>query len=410
MVLKILSNAIMFSIGTTSYYLTNNDDEIFNYICYKIDNDDNGNILFLSKSKIFFDNDIFNATKYIATSNGASLEDFKKSLSATVDSTTKEELIFNILNSDNIIELINTVNDLNLEKISTSKKCEEKNKIDLNEQCEKKNREDILDLSKKKTLKKRTHYQTSGEQINEADGKEILKLWETKMTAKEIMKLFPKYSLSAIYGYCERNCGYVKIGYEKELVNQIKSFNGEKTIKEICKILNIDRNRVQRICAKCNIPYKKERILHFDEIDITDKIKSFNGEKTIKEMCKILNVNRQRVYHICDKYNIPYKKERIRRFDKTIGKIKSFNGEKTINEICEILNEDKNYIRHICNKRNIPYKKERIRRFDKTIDKIKSFNGEKTINEICEILNEDKNYIRNIVTRHNIPYKKVKFN
>lgn len=97
---------------------------------------------------------------------------------------------------------------------------------------------------------KRSHWK----QINDNDGKQMLSMWKT-MTAKEISKKFPIYDISQISNYCRKNSDFVKRGISKEFIDELRSYNGTKTIAELTKIYG-NRN-LKRLCKNHNIPYKE---------------------------------------------------------------------------------------------------------------------------------------------------------
>lgn len=90
--------------------------------------------------------------------------------------------------------------------------------------------------------------------ITDNDGKEMLSMWKT-MTAKEISKKFPIYDISQISNYCRKNSDFVKRGISKEFIDELRSYNGTKTIAELTKIYG-NRN-LKRLCKNHNIPYKE---------------------------------------------------------------------------------------------------------------------------------------------------------
>jgi hypothetical protein len=93
--------------------------------------------------------------------------------------------------------------------------------------------------------------------INKEDGKIILELWKT-MTAKQIAEKYPMYNSLQISRYCSSRSNFLKRGSSKQFIDKLKSYNGTKTLKEIAMIVKKYPSEVKRICENHNIPYKQE--------------------------------------------------------------------------------------------------------------------------------------------------------
>ena len=92
--------------------------------------------------------------------------------------------------------------------------------------------------------------------ITKDDGDVILELWKT-MRAIDIAEKFPEYNAHQICNYCSRKSDFNKVGLTKEFINELKSYNGEKTLKELGKIYGKVPSVLKRICEKYNISYKE---------------------------------------------------------------------------------------------------------------------------------------------------------
>lgn len=88
------------------------------------------------------------------------------------------------------------------------------------------------------------------------DSKVILDMWKT-MTARQISEIFPMYSVSQIGQYCSTHSDFVKIGTPKKLIDQLKSYNGTKTLQEMGKLCGRAPSNVKKLCKTYNILYKE---------------------------------------------------------------------------------------------------------------------------------------------------------
>ena len=99
-------------------------------------------------------------------------------------------------------------------------------------------------------------YNVNTTKITANHGKKMLELWKT-MTAKQIAERYPMYTITQISNYCSKHSSFVKRGVRKELVEDLKSYNGTLTLKELSAILDRTPTSIKRICDVRNIPYKK---------------------------------------------------------------------------------------------------------------------------------------------------------
>lgn len=104
--------------------------------------------------------------------------------------------------------------------------------------------------------RKNTKY-TRNNPITKDDAKIMLELWKT-MTAKEIAEEMPMYTDRQIGQYCTTHSNFAKIGTSKNLLANLKSYNGTKTLKEMGKLTGNPPSKIKRICAVHNIPYVEE--------------------------------------------------------------------------------------------------------------------------------------------------------
>ena len=95
------------------------------------------------------------------------------------------------------------------------------------------------------------------QRITKEDSDVILEMWKT-MTSTQIANEFPQYTKKQICHYCSLHSDFNKYGLSKEFIKNLRSHNGEKTLKELSKIYGKFPSDIRKICERYNIPYKEE--------------------------------------------------------------------------------------------------------------------------------------------------------
>ena len=75
------------------------------------------------------------------------------------------------------------------------------------------------------------------------------------MTGKEIVEKFPMYNNVQIMNYCRRHSDFLKQAVPKDIIEKLKSYNGTKTLNELYEIYPY--HNIKRLCKNHNIKYKE---------------------------------------------------------------------------------------------------------------------------------------------------------